>query len=32
MFTREEVRNAQQVVYASLKPTPQFEWPLLSEA
>ncbi len=31
MFTREEVRNAQQVVYASLKPTPQFEWPLLSE-
>jgi threonine dehydratase len=32
MFTTEEVRAAQACVYAGLKPTPQFEWPLLSEA
>jgi threonine dehydratase len=32
MFTKEEVRAALDCVYASLQPTPQFEWPLLSEA
>jgi threonine dehydratase len=29
VFTREEVRKAQHVVYATLNPTPQFQWPLL---
>lgn len=32
MFTQEEIQAAQDCVYASLRPTPQFEWPLLSEA
>ncbi len=32
MFTPQEIKAAQDCVYASLKPTPQFEWPLLSEA
>jgi threonine dehydratase len=32
MFSTEEVKAAQACVYASLRPTPQFEWPLLSEA
>jgi threonine dehydratase len=32
MFTSNEVKAAQAYVYASLPPTPQFEWPLLSEA
>jgi threonine dehydratase len=32
MFTKEEVQAAQACVYASLPATPQFEWPLLSEA
>jgi threonine dehydratase len=32
MFTKEEIQAAQRCVYASLRPTPQFEWPLLSEA
>jgi threonine dehydratase len=32
MFTPEEVKAAQECVYASLRPTPQFEWPLLNEA
>jgi threonine dehydratase len=32
MFTPEEIKAAQDCVYVSLPPTPQFEWPLLSEA
>jgi threonine dehydratase len=32
MFTPQEIKAAQDCVYASLRPTPQFEWPLLSEA
>jgi threonine dehydratase len=32
MFTSQEIQAAQNCVYASLRPTPQFEWPLLSEA
>jgi threonine dehydratase len=32
MFTQEEIQAAQRCVYASLRPTPQFEWSLLSEA
>jgi threonine dehydratase len=32
MFTSQEIKAAQDCVYASLRPTPQFEWPLLSEA
>ena len=32
MFTPQEIQAAQDCVYASLRPTPQFEWPLLSEA
>jgi threonine dehydratase len=32
MFTAEEIKAAQTCVYATLKPTPQFEWPLLSQA
>jgi threonine dehydratase len=32
MFTPQEIKVAQDCVYASLRPTPQFEWPLLSEA
>ncbi|TAG27528.1 MAG: threonine dehydratase [Burkholderiales bacterium] len=32
MFTPTEIQAAQDCVYASLRPTPQFEWPLLSEA
>ncbi|MBS7806006.1 threonine dehydratase [Variovorax sp. PCZ-1] len=32
MFTPLEIKAAQDCVYASLRPTPQFEWPLLSEA
>lgn len=31
-FTPAEVAAAQQTVYAHLAPTPQFEWPLLSQA
>ncbi len=30
MFSRAEVEHAQSVVYATLRPTPQFEWPQLS--
>jgi threonine dehydratase len=32
MFTPTEIQAAQNCVYANLRPTPQFEWPLLSEA
>jgi threonine dehydratase len=32
MFTSQEIKAAQDCVYASLRPTPQFEWPLLSVA
>jgi threonine dehydratase len=32
MFSTEEIQAAQRCVYATLRPTPQFEWPLLSEA
>jgi threonine dehydratase len=32
MFTPQDIKAAQDCVYASLRPTPQFEWPLLSEA
>jgi threonine dehydratase len=32
MFTPQEIKAAQDCVYASLRPTPQFEWPLLREA
>ncbi len=32
MFTPQEIKAAQDCVYATLLPTPQFEWPLLSEA
>jgi threonine dehydratase len=32
MFTSQEIKAAQACVYASLPPTPQFEWPLLSAA
>jgi threonine dehydratase len=32
MFTPQEIKAGQDCVYASLRPTPQFEWPLLSEA
>jgi threonine dehydratase len=32
MFTAEEIKAAQTCVYATLQPTPQFEWPLLSQA
>ncbi len=32
MFTPQEIKAAQDCVYASLRPTPQFEWPLLSAA
>jgi threonine dehydratase len=32
MLTSQEVKAAQECVYASLKPTPQYEWPMLSEA
>jgi threonine dehydratase len=32
MFTSQEIKAAQDCVYASLRPTPQFEWPLLSAA
>jgi threonine dehydratase len=32
MFTPHEIKAAQDCVYASLPPTPQYEWPLLSEA
>jgi threonine dehydratase len=32
MFTPQEIKAAQDCVYASLRPTPQYEWPLLSEA
>jgi threonine dehydratase len=32
MFTSEEVKAAQSCVYATLSPTPQFEWPLLNAA
>jgi threonine dehydratase len=32
MFSTEEIKAAQACVYATLKPTPQFEWPLLSAA
>jgi threonine dehydratase len=32
MFTAQEIQAAQDCVYASLRPTPQFEWPLLNEA
>ncbi len=32
MFTPQEIKAAQVCVYASLRPTPQFEWPLLAEA
>jgi threonine dehydratase len=32
MFTAQEIKAAQDCVYASLSPTPQFEWPLLSQA
>lgn len=32
MFTDQEIQAAQDCVYASLRPTPQFEWPLLSKA
>ena len=30
MFTREEIESAQRIIYSVLRPTPQFEWPLLS--
>lgn len=30
-FTREQVEQAQQTVYAALPPTPQFAWPLLRQ-
>lgn len=32
IFTPLEIKTAQDCVYASLPPTPQFEWPLLSQA
>ncbi len=32
MFTAQEIKAAQDCVYASLPPTPQYEWPLLSQA
>ncbi len=32
IFTPQEIKAAQDCVYASLPPTPQFEWPLLSQA
>jgi threonine dehydratase len=32
MFAPQEIQAAQDCVYASLRPTPQYEWPLLSEA
>jgi threonine dehydratase len=32
MFTSEEVKAAQSCVYATLSPTPQFEWPLINAA
>jgi threonine dehydratase len=32
MFSKEEVRAALDCVYATLSPTPQYEWPLLNEA
>jgi threonine dehydratase len=32
MFSALEVKAAQACVYATLKPTPQFEWPLLNAA
>ena len=30
-FTLEEIESARDVVRKSIKPTPQFSWPLLSE-
>lgn len=32
MFSADEIKAAQDCVYARVRPTPQFEWPLLSEA
>ncbi|MFM7331004.1 MAG: threonine dehydratase [Brachymonas sp.] len=32
MLTPQEIQAAQNCVYASLRPTPQYEWPLLSAA
>jgi threonine dehydratase len=32
MFTPQEIQAAQNCVYVSLRPTPQYAWPLLSEA
>jgi threonine dehydratase len=32
MFTAQEITAAQDCVYATLRSTPQFEWPLLSQA
>ena len=32
MFTRDELERAQAIVYESMPPTPQYAWPLLSEA
>jgi threonine dehydratase len=32
MFTLQEIKAAQTCVYASLRPTPQYAWPLLGEA
>lgn len=32
MFTSQDIKAAQDCVYARVRPTPQFEWPLLSEA
>ncbi|RYF65186.1 MAG: threonine dehydratase, partial [Comamonadaceae bacterium] len=31
-FTRDEIADAQRIVYAALPPTPQYAWPLLAQA